>query len=86
MRPLRAIRTAYHGWTNTLPARVIATTDTGHRVVVSVSAYIDEHAAHNAAAYALAFKLRWVKSSTDWPSRAGVYNGVYYWILPDVLD
>lgn len=86
MRPTRAIRTAYHGWTNTLPARIIATTDTGHRVVVSTSEYIDEHAAHEAAAYTLAFRLGWVKSSTEWPGRAGVYNGVYYWILPGLPD
>ena len=75
-RPIRAIRTRYLGHTNTLPSRIVASTDTGHRETLSTSGFDSNEEAHFATAQFLADKLGWGKFQG-----AGVYEGDYYWVL-----
>lgn len=79
MRPIRCIRTKYYGHTNTKPAYVKATTDTGTSIKESLTPHKDTEEAHKVAARKLAKKLNWGKIEG-----VGVYAGDCYWTFtPD---
>ena len=75
-RPIRAIRTRHLGYTNTKPCRILASTDTGHKLYIGTTNFNEYEDAHYTAAQALANKLRWGKFQA-----VGVFNGDYYWVL-----
>lgn len=71
---MQAIRTRYHGPTNTKGSRISATC-AGGRIYVPYNYALDGLGNHKAAALALMEKLDWV----DTPYAGGVFEGDYYW-------
>ena len=56
---MKAIRTKYHGPTNTRGSRISATDEDGNRVSVSYDYALSGEAVHRAAADALCAKMNW---------------------------
>lgn len=71
---MQAIRTRYHGPTNTKGSRISAECEAG-RIYVPYDHSLDLADNHKAAALALMEKLDWV----DTPYAGGVFEGDYYW-------
>lgn len=71
---MQAIRTRYHGPTNTKGSRFSATCEHG-RIYVPYDHSLNLAGNHKAAALALLEKLDWV----DTPYAGGVFEGDYYW-------
>lgn len=58
-KTMQAIRTKYHGPTNTKGSRITATSASGLKVTIPMPYDLDEPDAHRKAAQALCAKLHW---------------------------
>lgn len=56
---MKAIRTRYHGATNTKGSRISATAEGGHRIYISYPHELSGEAVHAAAAIELCRRLEW---------------------------
>lgn len=72
----RAIRTRYHGPSNTRGSRYSATDDMGNRITLHCQPELNNDENHKAAAYALRDKMKWTGEMV-----AGEFNHDYFWIF-----
>ena len=59
-RLMKAIKTTYHGPTNTKGSRIIASDEDGNRITIPYPCGLSNVAAHKKAARALCEKMKWV--------------------------
>ena len=78
---MQAIRTTYHGPTNTRGARIVATCDTG-RITTPYRYELSGEENHRAACEKLREKRGW---NTDYykPMVSGYFKGAYYWVFKE---
>jgi hypothetical protein len=78
---MQAIRTRYHGATNTKQSRITASCQAG-RVTVNYDHALNLDQNHRAACEALRARLEWVAPHHS-PMVGGVFAGDTYWVFAD---
>lgn len=76
---MQAIRTTYHGPTNTRGARIVAKCDTG-QITTPYRYDLSVEENHRAACDKLREKLGWYTPYYG-PMVGGYFNGAYYWVF-----
>lgn len=75
---MKAIKTVYHGPTNTRGARIYASAEGGNRASIPYPHECNQAGAHAMAAEALATKMRW---TGVWVG--GGFADCYVWVIAD---
>jgi hypothetical protein len=75
----QAIRTRYHGPTNTRGSRISAKCQ-GGTLSVPYDHALDDEGNHKAACMALVDKFGWARLARDGRYEAGVFDGDFYWV------
>lgn len=75
----QAIRTRYHGPTNTRGSRISAKCE-GGTLSVPYDHAENDYGNHRAACMALVERLGWARLARDGRYEAGVFGGDFYWV------